>query len=278
MEENDKLNNLDKELLRLTCKINEISIEVETFKYWKIDQWDPFIKNIYNEYRISDSSDLLKSSIDEYFNDKLSLIMEKLLKCNFINMSICLRQLLIDIKEYILYLENNDKNKKFIKKNIDNYDDDKKINDNSKKRKQDKEKYSFFKESEYISYWSTTLFKKFENDNKKIKDEINNLKNHLSISLHSNTVLYTNNKWLNDKEIEKIIYEKIDLINKNLIVYNASTNNYETIDSNESLEYKNYKDKTSSEFFILLSPLIEFIKNDFSKEYDKLIRIESLKG
>lgn len=280
MSNDDKQKSIDEELKKLTNKINEISIEIDTFRVWQNEQWEPFVKEIKEQYGVENSSDSLKDSVDQYFNDKFAFIAIKLIRSNYTIMSIYLRQLLIDIYKYNYYLaRTNSKNNKSIDKNIDQYyDNDENFSNLNEKKQHQFNEDLLFKNSKYINFWAELIFKDFGKNYKKIKNEIEHLKNHLSISIHGNSVIFFNSKLGNNKDIDEIIKNKIDLINQNLMIYDKSTNNYKIINSNDSLEYKNFRDNRSSIFNKLLFSWIKSIKEDFYKEYYKLVKLDNLKG
>lgn len=278
MGNDDKQKSIDEELKKLTNKINEISIEIDTFRVWQNEQWEPFIKEIKEQYGVENSSDSLKYFVDQYFNDKFNFIAIKLIRYNIIVLSICFRQFLIDIYKYNYYLaRTNSKNNKSIDINIDQYyDNDENFSNLNEKKQHQLEEDSLFKESEYISFWAKLLFKDFGKNYKKIKNEIEHLKNHLSISIHANSVLFFNQKLGNNKEIDQIIKNKISLINQNLMIYDKSTNSYKIINSDDSKEYKKFKDNRSSIFNQLLLSWMNSVKEDFSNEYNKLVKLAEL--
>lgn len=278
MSSDDNEKTLDDELLKLTNKINTISIEIDTFRIWNNEEWNPFVSRIKEEYRVENLSSSLKNSIDQYFDNKYYFIALRLLRYNYNIMSIYLRQLLIDIYKYNYYLERkNKKSNKLINSDIDNYyDNDEKFDSlNERKKNQLREDY-LFKKSKYISFWAKTIFNDFGKDYKETKNEIEHLKNHLSISLHNNSVLFFNKKLTDNKKINDLIKNKIDLINKNLMVYNKSSNDYTFLNSDENLEYKKFKDAVSLEFNKLLSSWIESVKADFPEYYEKIVKLNNL--
>lgn len=281
MGKDDDKKTLDNELSSLTYKINEISIETEAFLKWRDKEWIPFVKEIKNEYGFDSLSDSLKYSLNEYFNEKFHFIRLKLLTYSNVIMSICLRQLFIDIYKYNFYIAYTcGKNSKSIAKDKDQYfdNDEKFSNSKNEKQKYQEQEKLFFSNSNFIKFWAETLFKNFGKNYKEVKEEIEYLKNHLSKSLHSNSILFFNSKLSDDKEIDEWINEKINLIKDNLMVYDRSNNCYKILDSNKSLEYKKFKMKKVSELNLLLSSFLESIKNDFSNEYHKLVEINNLKG
>lgn len=278
MSSDDNEKTLDDELLKLTNKINTLSIEIDTFRIWNNEEWNPFVSRIKEEYRVENLSSSLKNSIDQYFDNKYYFIALRLLRYNYNIMSIYLRQLLIDIYKYNYYLERKKKkSNKLINSDIDNYyDNDEKFDSlNERKKNQLREDY-LFKKSKYISFWAKTIFNDFGKDYKETKNEIEHLKNHLSISLHNNSVLFFNKKLTDNKKINDLIKNKIDLINKNLMVYNKSSNDYTFLNSDENLEYKKFKDAVSLEFNKLLSSWIESVKADFPEYYEKIVKLNNL--
>lgn len=280
MSNDDKQKSIDEELKKITNKINEISIEIDTFRVWQNEQWEPFVKEIKKHYNVENSSDSLKDSVDQYFNDKFAFIAIKLIRSNYTIMSIYLRQFLIDIYKYNYYLaRTNSKNNKSIDKNIDQYyDNDENFSNLNEKKQHQFNEDLLFKNSKYINFWAGLIFKDFGKNYKKIKNEIEYLKNHLSILMHSNSVLFFNSKLDNNKDIDEVIKNKIDLINQNLMIYDRSTNSYKILNSNDSVEYKKFRDNRSSNFNQLLLSWMQSVGEDFSKEYDKLIKFDNTKG
>lgn len=280
MGNDDKQKSIDEELKKLTNKINEISIEIDTFRVWQNEQWEPFVKEIKEQYGVENSSDLLKDSVDQYFNDKFAFIAIKLIRSNYTIMSIYLRQLLIDIYKYNYYLaRTNSKNNKSIDKNIDQYyDNDENFSNLNEKKQHQFNEDLLFKNSKYINFWAELIFKDFGKNYKKIKNEIEYLKNHLSVLMHSNSILFFNSKLDNNKDIDEVIKNKIDLINQNLMIYDRSTNSYKILNSNDSVEYKKFRDNRSSNFNQLLLSWMQSVGQDFSKEYDKLVKFDNTKG
>lgn len=279
MDKNCESNILDIDLSKLTQKIIEISIEIETFRRWKEEEWEPYVQRISVEYNVKNLSNSMRESIEEYFKESFSFIANKLLKYNYIILSINLRQFLIDIYKYNFYLERmkNKTNKKFVGENIDQYDEDEKFNNKKEKLNQQQKEDLILKESKFIGVWAKILFKNFENNYKNIKNEIEKLKNSLSMSLHSNSSLFFNSKLTISKNIDKIIEEKINLINENLMAYDGSSKSYKILSTINNPEYEKFRARTSKKFHSLLSSWMEGIKKDFFDEYNKLVELSNLK-
>lgn len=279
MSKSSEPNKIDIELSELTNKIKKISIENDAFKDWMKEDWEPFVNQTKQDYNFDNLSESLRDSIDEYFDDKFHFIVDKLLNCNHIIMSICLRQLLEDIYKYNYYLFRiSNGNKKNKTNKIAQYDTDEKFSNKKERERNQLDEDKLLSESKFISKWANILFKNFKNNYEKTREEIEIIKNHLSKSIHSNSVLFFNTKLLKDDEIQKILEDKIQVIKQNLMVYNQIAGTYEILNTDENLEYKKLHNKIAKEFRLYLSSLIISINEEFPKEYENLVKLDNLKG